>query len=133
MSDAGTPGFLDVVATSFLRRRVHGRRLRVAAVRSLKVVSTGIGGGLRIDFDHTATYVVQATPWLTERTDALAAAPGAPAPSTPIPGLSIVIMVVGSRGDIQPFIRIGRRLATRHRVRIATHREFRAMVEQAGL
>jgi UDP:flavonoid glycosyltransferase YjiC (YdhE family) len=47
--------------------------------------------------------------------------------------MSIVVMVVGSRGDIQPFIPIGRRLAERHRVRIATHREFRPMVERAGL
>jgi UDP:flavonoid glycosyltransferase YjiC (YdhE family) len=47
--------------------------------------------------------------------------------------MSIVIMVVGSRGDVQPFIPIGRRLAERHRVRIATHREFRPMVEKAGL
>ena len=50
-----------------------------------------------------------------------------------MPPLSIVVMVVGSRGDVQPFIPIGRRLAERHRVRIATHREFRSMVEQAGL
>jgi Glycosyl transferases, related to UDP-glucuronosyltransferase len=47
--------------------------------------------------------------------------------------MSIVVMVVGSRGDVQPFIPIGRRLAERHRVRIATQREFRPMVEQAGL
>ena len=47
--------------------------------------------------------------------------------------LSIVVMVVGSRGDVQPFIPIARRLAERHRVRVATHREFRPMVEQAGL
>src|SRR5262249_61576344 len=33
----------------------------------------------------------------------------------------------------QPFIPIGRRLAKLHRVRIATHREFRPLVEQAGL
>ena len=50
-----------------------------------------------------------------------------------MPRLSIVVMVVGSRGDVQPFIPIGRRLAERHRVRIATHRVFRPMVEQAGL
>ena len=50
-----------------------------------------------------------------------------------MPPMSIVVMVVGSRGDIQPFIPIGRRLAERHRVRIATHREFRPMVERAGL
>jgi sterol 3beta-glucosyltransferase len=47
--------------------------------------------------------------------------------------MSIVVMAVGSRGDVQPFIPIGLRLAERHRVRIATHREFRSMVEEAGL
>jgi sterol 3beta-glucosyltransferase len=50
-----------------------------------------------------------------------------------LPPLSIVVMIVGSRGDVQPFIPIGRRLAERHRVRIATHREFRSLVEKAGL
>ncbi len=50
-----------------------------------------------------------------------------------VPPLSIVVMTVGSRGDVQPFIPIGRRLAERHRVRIATHRVFRSMVEGAGL
>lgn len=51
----------------------------------------------------------------------------------PVPPLSIVVMIVGSRGDVQPFIPIGRRLAARHRVRIATHRHFRSLVEEAGL
>jgi UDP:flavonoid glycosyltransferase YjiC (YdhE family) len=62
----------------------------------------------------------------------LAAAP-APGEAERVPPLSIVVMVVGSRGDVQPFIPIGRRLAQRHRVRIATHRDFRPMVEGAGL
>jgi UDP:flavonoid glycosyltransferase YjiC (YdhE family) len=62
----------------------------------------------------------------------LAAAP-APGEAERVPRLSIVVMIVGSRGDVQPFIPIGRRLAQRHRVRIATHREFRRMVEDAGL
>jgi sterol 3beta-glucosyltransferase len=49
------------------------------------------------------------------------------------PPLSILVMVVGSRGDIQQFIPIGRRLAEQHRVRLATHAVFRSMVEQARL
>ena len=65
----------------------------------------------------------------------LRAAPvrGLEAVPPPVPRLSVVVMIVGSRGDVQPFIPIGRRLAERHRVRIATHREFRPMVERAGL
>ncbi|UKZ80113.1 hypothetical protein TrVFT333_007878 [Trichoderma virens FT-333] len=50
--------------------------------------------------------------------------------------LNIVIMVVGSRGDVQPFLQIGKQLKEdyHHRVRIATHPIFRDIVEsQAGL
>ena len=54
----------------------------------------------------------------------------------PKPRLNIVIMVIGSRGDIQPFIRIAKVLKENHghRVRIATHPVFRDLVEkEAGL
>ncbi|KAG5913175.1 hypothetical protein E4U61_007264 [Claviceps capensis] len=52
--------------------------------------------------------------------------------STPQPRLNIVIMVVGSRGDVQPFLRIGKYLKDEfgHRVRIATHPIFRELVEK---
>lgn len=52
------------------------------------------------------------------------------------PRLNIVIMVIGSRGDIQPFLKIGKILRQDygHRVRIASHPVFREFVEQdAGL
>ena len=49
-----------------------------------------------------------------------------------IPRLNIVIMVIGSRGDIQPFLKIGKILKDKHhhRVRIATHPTFRKFVEE---
>ena len=49
-----------------------------------------------------------------------------------IPPLNIVIMVIGSRGDIQPFLKVGKLLKEDygHRVRIATHPAFRKFVEQ---
>lgn len=48
-----------------------------------------------------------------------------------IPTLNIVVMVIGSRGDIQPFLKIGKELKERgHRVRIATHPAFKTFVEQ---
>ncbi|KAK3666123.1 hypothetical protein LTR22_003129 [Elasticomyces elasticus] len=52
--------------------------------------------------------------------------------SARIPRLNIVIMVIGSRGDIQPFIRIGKILKEQHghRVRIASHPVFREFVEK---
>lgn len=48
------------------------------------------------------------------------------------PPLNIVIMVIGSRGDAQPFLKIGKVLKERygHRVRIATHPAFRDFVEK---
>ncbi|KJR80835.1 udp-transferase [Sporothrix schenckii 1099-18] len=52
------------------------------------------------------------------------------------PRLNVVIMVIGSRGDIQPFLKIGKVLKEKygHRVRVATHPAFREFIEKgAGL
>ncbi|EOO01349.1 putative udp- transferase protein [Phaeoacremonium minimum UCRPA7] len=48
------------------------------------------------------------------------------------PPLNIVIMVIGSRGDAQPFLKVGKVLKENygHRVRIATHPAFREFVEK---
>ncbi|KAJ4360800.1 uncharacterized protein N0V89_001367 [Didymosphaeria variabile] len=45
--------------------------------------------------------------------------------------LNIVIIVIGSRGDIQPFLRIGKILKEDygHRVRIATHPAFKSFIQ----
>lgn len=52
-----------------------------------------------------------------------------------LPSLNIVIHVVGSRGDVQPFIALGKVLKEKHghRVRLATHPVFKAFVEENGL
>ncbi|ETS85123.1 hypothetical protein PFICI_03148 [Pestalotiopsis fici W106-1] len=48
--------------------------------------------------------------------------------------LNIVIQVVGSRGDVQPFIALGLALQKHgHRVRIATHNVFQQFVTSSGL
>ncbi|KAF2814137.1 UDP-Glycosyltransferase/glycogen phosphorylase [Mytilinidion resinicola] len=51
------------------------------------------------------------------------------------PPLNIVVHVVGSRGDVQPFVALGRELKNSygHRVRIATHGTFKKFVEENGL
>ena len=51
------------------------------------------------------------------------------------PPLNIVIHVVGSRGDVQPFVALGQVLKRNygHRVRLATHSTFRTFVEENGL
>lgn len=48
--------------------------------------------------------------------------------------LNIVIQIVGSRGDVQPFIALGNQLQKYgHRVRLATHDVFAEFVTQNGL
>ena len=51
-----------------------------------------------------------------------------------IPALNIVIQIVGSRGDVQPFVSLGLTLKKYgHRVRIATHATFQQFIEGLGL
>lgn len=51
-----------------------------------------------------------------------------------LPALNIVIQIVGSRGDVQPFVSLGLTLKKfGHRVRIATHANFRHFIEDLGL
>ncbi|EJP69585.1 Glycosyl transferase, family 28 [Beauveria bassiana ARSEF 2860] len=54
---------------------------------------------------------------------------------TPPPALNIVIQIVGSRGDVQPFVALGKTLRDTygHRVRIATHATFQKFVEENDL
>jgi hypothetical protein len=56
------------------------------------------------------------------------------APEVP-PPLNVVIHVVGSRGDVQPFVALGRELKHKygHRVRLATHGTFKKFVEENDL
>jgi len=52
------------------------------------------------------------------------------------PRMNIAILIVGSRGDVQPFIALGKELIAppyNHRVRICTHPNFKTFVEENGL
>ena len=53
----------------------------------------------------------------------------------PPPPMNVVIHVVGSRGDVQPFVALGKVLKDTygHRVRLATHPVFRDFVTENGL
>jgi sterol 3beta-glucosyltransferase len=58
------------------------------------------------------------------------------AESHSIPRLNVAVHIVGSRGDVQPFIAIGKVLAKppyNHRIRICTHPVFKDFVEENGL
>lgn len=51
-----------------------------------------------------------------------------------LPPLQIVMLIVGTRGDVQPFVAIGKCLQEYgHRVRLATHSNFEEFVLSAGL
>lgn len=51
-----------------------------------------------------------------------------------VPALNIVVQVVGSRGDVQPFVALGQELRLHgHRVRLATHNTFGTFVRDSGL
>jgi hypothetical protein len=50
------------------------------------------------------------------------------------PALNVVIQIIGSRGDVQPFIALGKALrGYGHHVRIATHPTFREFVKENEL
>lgn len=53
----------------------------------------------------------------------------------PPPPMNVVIQVVGSRGDVQPFVALGKVLKDTygHRVRLATHPNFKNFVTENGL
>ncbi|XP_073305404.1 sterol 3-beta-glucosyltransferase UGT80B1-like isoform X2 [Primulina huaijiensis] len=52
----------------------------------------------------------------------------------PIPKLNIALLIVGTRGDVQPFLAIARRLQEfGHHVRLATHSNFSGFVKLAGV
>lgn len=60
---------------------------------------------------------------------------GVPEFAKDVPPLNILIQIIGSRGDVQPFIALGRVLKGQygHRVRVATHPTFKRFVEENGL
>lgn len=96
----------------------------------------------RVDIDcdsklvRSLTYLYQAPPEKDEQ-------PGTPAPAYDeaepqnkswATKLNIVIQVVGSRGDVQPFIALGNELQRYgHRVRLATHDIFENFVRDSDL
>lgn len=50
------------------------------------------------------------------------------------PPMNVVIQIIGSRGDIQPFVALGRELKKYgHRVRVATHPTFERFVKENDL
>ncbi|KAG9013265.1 hypothetical protein FRB93_000788 [Tulasnella sp. JGI-2019a] len=47
--------------------------------------------------------------------------------------MNILILIVGSRGDVQPYLALALKLVEEgHRVRLGTHGEFKSLIEQSS-
>ena len=119
-------------AHRLFERRLHHARLRALVHDAVRRVSILDGDRVEIELDD---------PTALEREHLLHTAPShappaehAPGEPGPVPALAIAILIVGSRGDVQPFLPIAQRLASDgHRVRLATHAVFREFVESHGI
>jgi len=116
-------------ARLLFERRLQHSRLRSLLSHGVRSVSFVEGDRLGIELDDDRT---------REHAHLAGDLPCAPAKSlaapASVPPLSIAVLIVGSRGDVQPFLPIAQRLRDDgHRVRIATHAVFRSFVEAHGV
>ncbi|GMG09575.1 unnamed protein product [Aspergillus oryzae] len=112
----------------------HGTRYSCLAIPSLQSTNKIDDGRIDVDLDSPAARTaLKFIPRLGE--DDIISPP--PTYSRPVEcdiKLNIVIHVVGSRGDVQPFIALGNELQNHgHRVRLATHDVFDSFVRKSGL
>jgi sterol 3beta-glucosyltransferase len=106
----------------FAVRRVQGDTPALASARSALAVS-------HIEDDVSGVCAAEAT-----LTATLAHAVAPMADGRPLAPLRIVILTIGSRGDVQPVLALGAALkADGHEVTIGTHLAFKDFVEKAGL
>lgn len=84
-------------------------------------------------FSQNLEWLLRDQPYSTQTTQQTAPAPPSPVSDFNL-HLNIVVQVVGSRGDVQPFVALGAELRKYgHRVRLATHAMFKELVTTAGL
>ncbi|KAJ9668503.1 hypothetical protein H2201_001551 [Coniosporium apollinis] len=109
--------------------RVSGDgRVNIRINEKSRRLSSLLAPALRDQYARVQEEAPPPPPYIPE---SLGGAPG----QTPPPPLNVVIHVVGSRGDVQPFIALGKVLKGTygHRVRLATHPTFKGFVEEHGL
>lgn len=119
-------------ARLLFQRRLNHARLRALVQDAVRRVAILDGGRVGIELDD---------PTAREREHLLdaplchaAPAERASEETARVPALSIAMLIVGSRGDVQPFLPIAQRLGRDgHRVRLATHAIFREFVESHGI
>ncbi|KAI9820095.1 MAG: hypothetical protein M1832_003802 [Thelocarpon impressellum] len=109
-------------------------RVDISIKQSSRRLSNALAPALLRQLSHQNVHALPdepATPPPSYIPPSLGGEPGAEPP----PPMNVVIHVVGSRGDVQPFIALGKELKERynHRVRLATHATFKNFVEDNGL
>jgi len=119
-------------ARRLFERRLHHARVRALVHDAVRMVSICDGDRLQIELDDPIArereHLVHTPPSHTPPAE------HKPAEAGPVPALAIAILIVGSRGDVQPFLPIAQRLVRDgHRVRLATHAVFREFVESHGI
>ena len=118
-------------------RQLFERRLRHARVRALfhhAVRSVSTPDGDRVDVELDDLSAREHEHLLHAPASHVPPVEDTPGEAGPVPTLAIAILIVGSRGDVQPFLPIAERLARDgHRVRLATHAPFREFVESHGV
>ncbi|KAJ6000962.1 hypothetical protein N7481_001371 [Penicillium waksmanii] len=113
---------------------VSGMHLDLEGFQALAAVADD--GRIDFDFHHSpgkaGEAVEQLISHMTQHEENKEQEDFAVGESPPI--LNIVIQVIGSPGDVQPFLVLGIELHNfGHRVRIATHPSFKTLVENVGL
>lgn len=114
LKEIGQQGYLAKALDATLKRQIHGPKGKVEASSAVhETVADRRSSGTTASSSHPRN-----SKELQRQ--------------LPVPRLNIVIMVIGSRGDIQPFLRLGKILKDNygHRVRIATHPTFKEFVQQ---
>lgn len=97
------------------------------------IVKIQSDGTMEVDVDHTAPVASELLELDDDPTQCEIGEPVFEFPK-PIMRLNIAILVVGTRGDVQPFLAIAKRLQEfGHRVRLASHVNFRNFVMSHGV
>lgn len=124
----------DRRAPGWWTRRFTQARMRAYFRHAIAGATSDDEGRVELDFEPSLGENREAAEvWLREHRDAIANQETSPQPQS-VPPLQIVLLVVGTRGDIQPFLPIAHHLEQHgHRVRLATHEEFRDFVEGDGI
>ncbi|KAI4364623.1 hypothetical protein MLD38_020688 [Melastoma candidum] len=121
---------LSLFATKFFDEKIPLKKKlkwlkRVATVKNDGTVQFEVPGGIKpLNLDNVPEV---STHELSNEESVLEETPD-------LRPLQIVMLIVGTRGDVQPFIAIGKQLQEHgHRVRLATHSNFKDFVMTAGL